>query len=75
MSHINIMDNKEECGVFVKLTTPEEIAQWVVDVRYKKDLVSDFELYHDVLDSINNLKKDICILKSVPNDIRGFGGC
>lgn len=40
--------------------TSQELAQWVIDNRYPKselDKVSDFEMYHILLDGINSLIK------------------
>lgn len=40
------------------MKTPEEIGQWVIDNRYPKnehDKVSDVEMYHVLVNSINEL--------------------
>lgn len=42
------------------MNTPEQIAQWVIDHRYPKsefDKMSDFEMYHGLVDRINSLIK------------------
>jgi hypothetical protein len=36
----------------------QELAQWVIDNRYPKsqnDKISDFEMYHTIVDSLTNL--------------------
>jgi hypothetical protein len=43
------------------MKTPEMIAQWVIDNRYSKseyEKVSNFEMYHEVLEAIQNLPKN-----------------
>lgn len=39
------------------LTTPESIAQYVIDNRWNYSYLSNFELYHIVLDAINLLNQ------------------
>lgn len=42
--------------------TPEQIAQWVIDNRYPKgeyQNTPDSEIYHTILDGINNLTKPL----------------
>lgn len=48
---INDKGFEHECNLFKK--PPEQMAQWVIDNRYPKnefDKVSDFEMYHILLD-------------------------
>jgi hypothetical protein len=42
------------------METAEEIAQWVIDNRYPKsdkEKLSDFEMYHIIVEKIKNIKK------------------
>lgn len=46
--------------------TPEQIAQWAIDNRYPKgefNKVSDFELYHTILDDIHRLLYKIDVIE------------
>jgi ABC-type transporter Mla subunit MlaD len=44
------------------MKTKEEIAQWIIDNRYPKsenDKVSDFEMYHHIVDNIDQNTKQL----------------
>jgi hypothetical protein len=43
------------------MDTPEEISQWVINNRYaksEKEKVSDFEMYHTLIDAIKKMIVD-----------------
>ena len=50
------------------MKTAKEIAQWVIDNRYPKsenEKVSDIEMYHELVDSIEKLCNIPPVIKSV----------
>jgi hypothetical protein len=50
------------------MKTIQEIAQWVIDNRYPKsenDKVSDFEMYHTLIEAMNQILRQPPVTKSV----------
>ena len=57
--------------------TIEEVAQWVIDNRYAKselEKVSDFEIYHKIIDGYNHAQNEIEELVSELQNIVDYGG-
>jgi len=55
------------------MKTAKEIAQWVIDNRYpknEKDKVSDLEMYHELVESIEKLSNIPAVNVSVVEQIR-----
>lgn len=54
------------------MKTIEEIAQWVIDNRYPKsenDKVSDFEMYHTLIEAMNQVLRQPPVISSACDEI------